>query len=99
MLMIMGSFRIDPDRIEDARPAMERMIAESRAEPGCIEYGYAEDLLEPGRFVVTERWRDREALAGHFSAPHLLEWRAEWKRLGIRDRDLVLYACDGGERI
>jgi quinol monooxygenase YgiN len=96
MLLILGTFRISPGAIDAARPAMTRMIAESRAEPGCIEYSYSEDLLDPGLFHVTERWRDREALAGHFSAPHLLEWRATWPGLGIGARDLTLYRADDG---
>ncbi len=99
MLLILGTFRISPDRLDAARPAMARMIAGSRAEPGCIDYGYAGDLLDPGLFHVVERWRDREALAGHFGAPHLLEWRAEWARLGIGERDLRLYEIDDGEVI
>lgn len=99
MLIILGTFRIDPARLDAARPAMERMIAESRLEPGCIEYCYSPDLLDPGLIHVTERWRDRAALAGHFSAPHLLEWRGEWRRLGIAGRDLRLYQADDGETI
>jgi quinol monooxygenase YgiN len=99
MLLILGTFRIAPGAIDAARPAMTRMIAQSRAEPGCIEYSYSEDLLDPGLFRVTERWRDREALAGHSSAPHLLEWRACWPRLGIGERDLILYNADDGEPI
>jgi quinol monooxygenase YgiN len=95
MLLIIGSFRIDPARLGEARPAMDAMIAATRGEPGCIQYAYAEDVAEPGRIHVIERWTDRGALESHFSAPHLLEWRASWGRLGIGERDLKLY--DGGE--
>jgi len=28
--------------------------------------------------------------------PHLAEWRAEWPRLGIGERDLTLYDADDG---
>ncbi|MEZ0242447.1 MAG: putative quinol monooxygenase [Sphingomonas sp.] len=91
MILIVGTFRVDPARLDAARPAMETMIAESRAEPGCIQYSYAEDLRDPGLIHVTERWRDRETLAGHFSAPHLLEWRAQWPALGLGERDLAIY--------
>jgi quinol monooxygenase YgiN len=99
MLLILGSFRVDPARRDEVNAAMERMITETRAEPGCIQYAYAEDLLDPGLIHVTERWRDRDALAGHFSAPHLLEWRSDWRRLGIAERNLVLYESDDGEPI
>lgn len=91
MLLIVGTIRIDPPRLDEARPVMLAMVEASRDEPGCIQYSYAEDLFEPGLIHVVERWRDREALAGHFSAPHLLEWRSNWPRLGIHGRDLRLY--------
>jgi quinol monooxygenase YgiN len=96
MLLILGTFRIDPTRLAEARPAMARMIAESRAEPGCIEYSYSEDLLDPGLIRVIERWRDRDAVTSHLMAPHLLEWRAQWPRLGIGERDLRLFSADDG---
>jgi quinol monooxygenase YgiN len=99
MLIILGTFRIDPAKLDAARPAMERMISESRLEPGCIEYSYSPDLLDAGLVHVTERWRDREALAGHFSSPHLVEWRGEWRKLGIGERDLTIYDADDGEPI
>jgi len=91
MLLIIGTVRIPPGTIDRARPAMERMIAATRAEDGCLDYSYAEDVAEPGRIHVIERWRDRAALERHFTAAHIKEWRADWPRLGITDRDLKLY--------
>lgn len=99
MLILIGSFRVDPARMADARPAMARMMAESAAEPGCIQYSYAQDLLDPGLFHITERWRDRDALSGHFTAPHLLEWRGERASLGITDCAITLYEANDGEAI
>ena len=55
MLVIVGTFRVPVDRLEEARPAMARVIAASRAEDGCDFYAFAEDLLEPGLIRVSER--------------------------------------------
>lgn len=99
MMLILGSFRVDLARLDEMRPAMEAMIAESRTEPGCIEYSYSEDLIEPGLIRIVQRWRSREALAGHFTAPHRVEICAEWTRLGVRDRSMTLYACAEGEAL
>ena len=48
MVIVMGTVRVDPEAIERLRPAMEAMMAASRAEAGCLTYAYALDLLEPG---------------------------------------------------
>ena len=91
MLLIAGTFRLPPERLAEARPIMERMIKASRAEPGCIDYSYAEDILDAGFVRVMEVWRDRAALQAHFASQHIAHWRSAWPALGIGERRLLLY--------
>lgn len=72
-------------------PAMENMIAASRAEEGCIAYAYAMDVLDKGLVRVSETWRDREALEAHFRTAHIAEWRAQVSALAVTERDLIAY--------
>ena len=78
MLLIIGTIRLPAGKLEEARPAMERMISGSRAEDGCLEYSYARDVLDAGLIRVTEVWRDRAALDAHFRSPHIAAWRSSW---------------------
>ena len=94
MIVIEGTVRVPPEQIEAARPAMERMIRASRAEAGCLDYAYSLDLLDPGLVRVTERWKNREALAAHFATPHMAEWRAQFATFRITDRSLRLYEAN-----
>ncbi|RRI07884.1 antibiotic biosynthesis monooxygenase [Mesorhizobium tamadayense] len=96
MLLIIGTIRLPPERVAAARPAMERMISASRAESGCREYSYAQDVLDPGLIHVSEAWSDRAALDAHFKSAHIAEWRASWAELGIGDRNLTLYEAGEG---
>ena len=91
MLVIIGTIRLPAERLDEARPAMQRMISGSRAEPGCIDYSYAQDVLDAGLIHVTEVWRDKAALDAHFRSPHIADWRASWAALGIGERNLLLY--------
>jgi quinol monooxygenase YgiN len=75
-----------------ARPRMDEMMRLSRAEDGCIEYVYSQDLMDPGLIHVFEVWRDEEALHGHHNAPHFLKWRAEREAIGMSDRNMTAYA-------
>lgn len=99
MLIIMGTVRIPDGAIDTVRPAMERMLAASRAEDGCFTYNYAQDVLDPCVIHVSERWRDRAALDAHFQTAHMAEWRAAFGGLGIHGRDLALYESDDGAPI
>jgi len=91
MLLIVGTIRLPAEYLADARPIMRAMVENSRAEDGCVEYSYAEDVLDPGLIHVTELWRDQATLDRHFASDHLARWRASWPALGIGDRDLQVY--------
>src|SRR3546814_7439457 len=70
---------------------MAQLISASRAENGCEEYFYAEDVLDQGLIHVRELWHDKAALDRHFASEHIATWRAAWLKLGTTDRDLRLY--------
>ncbi len=91
MLLVVGTIRLPPEKLTDALPTMRVMVESSRAEDGCVEYGYAEDVFEPGLIHVTEVWRDQAALDRHFASDHIADWRASWPGLGITDRNLRVY--------
>lgn len=97
MILVAGSFHLPPGRRNQAKAAMERVIAASRVESGCIVYAYAEDVLEPGLYRVSELWDNREALTAHFASPHMERWRLEREALGMSDRDIAAYTVSTGE--
>lgn len=99
MILVAGTFRLPLESVAEGREAMMRVVAATRAEPGCIDYAYAEDVLEPGLFRVSEAWDSREALAAHFGAPHMKQWQRERAELGITDRDMRGYAVSGEETL
>jgi quinol monooxygenase YgiN len=91
MLIVAGTMRVPPDQLAGLRPHMAAMTAATRAEDGCLDYGYAEDVAEPGLIHVFERWTGQAALDAHFAAPHLAAWRAAWPRFGVSERRLFAY--------
>ena len=91
MLLIVGTVRLPPGNLPAARPVMARMVAASRDEDGCVEYAYAEDILDPGLIHVKELWTGQAALDRHFASGHIAQWRAAWPELGIGDRALRVY--------
>lgn len=97
LIVLAGSIRLPPENLDAARPVMQRMIEASRAEPGCIAYGFSEDLLEPGLIRVFEVFRDHEAQQFHSQSQHMKDWRAAWPALGIGDRQITRYEVASAE--
>ena len=97
MILIEGAVRLPVENLEKARPHMLAMIAASRAEAGCIDYAYAQDLSDPALVRVVERWVSKAALEAHFASAHLTAWRAMWPALGIGARDLRAYEAEPSE--
>jgi len=90
-LIVAGTVRVPPDNLDRFRPHMAAMMAASRAEDGCIDYNYGDDVTEPGLIHVFERWRDQAALDAHFATGHMARWRAAWPSFGVSDRKLFAY--------
>jgi len=99
VIVVTGSFRIPVDRIEAARGAMERVIAASRAEPGCIDYSYSEDVLEPGLFRVSEAWETHDALGAHFETRHMRDWQRVRSEIGFSDRKVIAFEVVSGREL
>ena len=70
MVIIAGTARIAPAKREELLEAARRMIAASRAEPGCISYRYAFDIDDDALVHFFEVWQDDEAVRVHLDSPH-----------------------------
>ncbi|MGH6967180.1 MAG: putative quinol monooxygenase [Phenylobacterium sp.] len=90
-LVIAGTVRVPPENLERFKPHMQAMLTASRAEDGCLEYSYAEDVAVPGLIRVFETWRDQAALDAHFQTAHMATWRSHWPEFQVSDRQLKLY--------
>ena len=99
MILVLGTVKLAREKLDGAKAAMERMVTASRAEPGCIAYGYAQDVLDPETIHVIEKWQDRAALQAHFTTPHMADWRRVMGELGLSGRDLKVHEIDEGAPI
>ena len=98
-LIIAGTFAVPAVRLDEFRPHMHAMLTASRAEDGCLDYSYAEDLAGPGLIRVFEVWRDQAALDAHAKADHMAAWRAAWPEFGVSERRLFAYEIASSKEI
>jgi quinol monooxygenase YgiN len=98
VIVVQGWARFAPADIEALRAAVADLIAATRAEEGCLDYAYGEDLQEPGLVWVCERWRDEAALNAHLQQPHIAAFNAKLGAVRVLGARVVAYTASG-ERV
>lgn len=51
-----------------------KLVAPSRAEPGCIGYIVHRSNDDPDMWCVYENWRSADDLTAHFGLPHMVDF-------------------------
>jgi quinol monooxygenase YgiN len=68
MLIVAGTFMVEPaDRDAFIANRLETM-RNSRAEAGCHDYTFSADPIDPARVLLFERWDDQASLDAHLNA-------------------------------
>jgi quinol monooxygenase YgiN len=67
MVIVGGTFLVDPDQREQFLAERHGLIRTSRGESGCLEYVFSADPIDPSRVVLFERWTNQEALDAHIA--------------------------------
>jgi quinol monooxygenase YgiN len=82
MILVIARFRPQPDKL-DAFTALLREVQEaSRADAGCLNYGYYAEVADPHSYVAVEEWADMDALQAHLRQPHIARLIAALPELG-----------------
>jgi quinol monooxygenase YgiN len=75
-LTIVAHFKAKPDRIGFLKAELEKLVAPTRKEKGCLQYDLHQDNEKPAHFMFYENWESRETWQAHLKTPHLLDFRA-----------------------
>lgn len=68
-VVVTGSIRARPERVEELLALSLDHVRRSRTEPGCLSHAVHRDVEDPLRLVFVEEWADRGALLAHFAVP------------------------------
>ena len=88
MIHVIATIDLAPGTREAFLAEFRKIIADVRAEAGCIEYGPAIDAetgiptqyrIGADRVTVMEKWESVDALKAHAVAPHMQAYRARVK--------------------
>ena len=98
-IIVTGTIDLDPANRDAAIEAFKTCMAVTRAEEGNEGYVFAADVEDPGRFHVTEQWRDAEAMASHSASPHLAELISQMGALGVTSASLMKWEGATGSKL
>jgi len=68
---IIARFRAKAGQESRLRQELQRLLAPTRAEAGCINYDLHQSQSDPALFVFYENWASQAALDAHSQTPHL----------------------------
>lgn len=70
MLIVLSSARATARGKQDLVERARHIAVEARADDGCLEFGFYEDLEDSARLVAVEVWRDQASLDAHMQHEH-----------------------------
>jgi quinol monooxygenase YgiN len=95
MIVVVGRVRCAAEQRDELIALLTEMQDNSRAEEGCIRYGFFAAIEDPLSFIAVEEWADREALDRHFSEPHLLEFAGRLLELVSERPEVAIHEIAG----
>ncbi|MEH6648654.1 MAG: putative quinol monooxygenase [Motiliproteus sp.] len=75
-LTIVANIIANNDKIELVKAELEKLIAVTRTEEGCINYDLHRDNENPAHFMFYENWQSRELWQVHMANQHLQDYMA-----------------------
>lgn len=75
-LTIVANITAKADKIELVKAELEKLIAPTLAEEGCLQYDLHQDNDNPAHFMFFENWPSRELWQQHMEAQHLKDYQS-----------------------
>ena len=69
MIVVMGTIEMAEGEIDRLHDEMAKQMTATQAEDGCEQYIFSRDVTNPDTLLISERWRDDDALAAHGKTP------------------------------
>ena len=75
-LTIVANIYAKTDKIDLVKSELEKLIAPTLAEEGCMQYDLHQDNENPAHFLFFENWESRKLWQVHMDAQHIKDYMA-----------------------
>ncbi len=73
-LTIVANIKAKASHVALVKAELEKLIATTRAEAGCLQYDLHQDNDNPAHFMFYENWTSRELWQKHMGNQHLQDY-------------------------
>ena len=91
MLVIAGTFNVEPSDRDAFLTAAKAVMADTLKEDGCHAYCFSPDISDAGVVHLFEKWDSEDHLAPHMKSDHIRTFGRALKELKISGRSLTMY--------
>lgn len=70
-ITFVAHIKAKPGKEAEVRSELEKLIAPTRAEKGCIQYDFHSSMENPGEFLFYEIWKSQKDIDLHFQTEHV----------------------------
>ncbi|MBX7172936.1 MAG: antibiotic biosynthesis monooxygenase [Pyrinomonadaceae bacterium] len=73
-LYLTAQLKVRNDKVEELKSAALAIVADSRAEDGCISYNVHQSIEDETIFIWRESWKSKDDLNKHFEKDYVKEF-------------------------
>jgi quinol monooxygenase YgiN len=95
MIIVLGSIRAEAAEIERLQDVLVEQMKATHAEDGCELYAFSRDVSDPDLLLISERWRDADALAAHGKSAHMAVFNRQMASAKVESISVSAYDVTG----
>jgi quinol monooxygenase YgiN len=89
-IVLIARLKVKNGKEDEAKQAALAIIADSRAEDGCLNYDFHQSIDDPTLFIWHETWANKDALDAHFEKSYFAELGAKLEVIAEEPTQLAL---------
>lgn len=95
IVTVVARIAAKPGMEDRVRAELQRLLAPTRGEEGCLNYDLHEATDRPGEFLFHENWSSEALLRNHLDSAHIAAWRAVAPELLARPIEITRWSRAG----
>ena len=89
-IVLVARLKVKNEMIDEAKQAALAIVADSRAEEGCVNYDIHQAIDDPTVFIWHETWKNKAAIDEHFETDFFKDFSAKVEKFAAEPAQITL---------